>query len=120
MTYRTQGEAIPDGEPLDPGPAQKCKACGTARSTELDRWYSPLLIKALTVPSACSPGARVWVGLFHRCKVPGSHLHEECRACGHRWLTAFAGESQDHMPPLGGSGAKPPRGSGIVPPAGST
>lgn len=77
MIYRSQGSTIHDGEPLDPGPAQKCECDMIARD-----W---------PMPRACSPGARVRVGLFRRCDMPGSHLHEECRACGHRWITAFAG-----------------------------
>jgi hypothetical protein len=41
-------------------------------------------------PRACAPLARVKVGWFRRCRKPGNHLHEHCRICGLRWLTAFA------------------------------
>lgn len=91
--HRIPGEIIPDGKPLDPGPAQKCQACGrseyvTSRYTDgKPRTTSPTLEE----PRACTPGARIRTVLFSRCKEPGEHLHEHCRACGHSWITAFAG-----------------------------
>lgn len=91
--HRIPGETIPDAEPLDPGPAQKCKACG--RSEYATSRYTNGSVRtkaqALEEPRACTPGARIRTGFFHRCKEPGEHLHEHCRACGHRWITAFAG-----------------------------
>lgn len=65
----------------------------------------------LPEPRACTPAQRVQtgtqkVGRKERhlwfwthiilvdepvyCSTPGEHLHEHCRVCGLRWLTAFA------------------------------
>jgi hypothetical protein len=48
-------------------------------------------ISSLAQPIACTPQSRAKTGLFSCCSQPGRHLHERCKVCGLRWLTAFAG-----------------------------
>jgi hypothetical protein len=102
MSYRDPFQVFPDGEPPEPGPAKACKACGAlaieARvevSHEHEKRYDIRKLgrhqeSPLPAPRACAPYARVRVGWFSRCDIPGEHLHEHCRVCGLRWLTAFA------------------------------
>lgn len=117
--HRTPGEIIPNGRPLDPGPAQKCQACGIEIGKTLWVWHGG--INAMARPRACTPAARVRTGLFARCKEPGEHLHEHCRARGHRWITAFAGNDGTQPCLSMDASARPlPGGSGIKPPPGGT
>jgi hypothetical protein len=122
--YRTPGEAIPDGPaPLAKGPAMSCAGCGAkAVPNRVDvshreegsyRWVDMGRHERSPLPSprACTPYARVVVGVVARvvrrrvlwlwtretqvkdeilCAIPGSHLHERCKVCGLEWLTAFA------------------------------
>lgn len=103
MSYRTLAGRIEDGpEPLPKGPALKCAACGIAAVVGMRRAVNPIGpdrevpvgradVSPLPMPRSCRPGARVRVGWFCRCTEPGEHLHERCKACGHEWLTGFAG-----------------------------
>jgi hypothetical protein len=77
------------------GPAKNCRACGQNQMVveryshdNSPRKYAP----ALKDPMACTPANRVGYGWFRRCGEAGEHLHEECRICGARWLSAFANE----------------------------
>ena len=88
MSYRNLAQAPLDSEPLSPGPAKACKGCGADR-VRLNS-YNEVINRRLDDPRACTPYARVRVGWFARCYLPGEHLHEHCRVCGLRWLTAFA------------------------------
>jgi len=101
MTYRDLSQAPLDGEPLQPGPALACKGCRATAIEEKARVERSMghdechvvgrsHKSPLPSPRACTPYARVSVGWFSRCEVPGEHLHEHCRVCGLRWLTAFA------------------------------
>jgi hypothetical protein len=79
---------------LPPGPAQNCLAC---KRTVIEHYYFKssnveYTRPALAIPKACSPGNRRGF-LFWKCKAPGHHLHERCKACGAKWLTRFAGET---------------------------
>jgi hypothetical protein len=87
--HRTHGEVMLDGpEPLKKGPAEKCRGCAATPSKHSDGAYTSG--SNLPAPVACAPAARVRVGWFRHCNVSGEHLHERCKVCGHRWLTAFA------------------------------
>jgi rRNA maturation protein Nop10 len=103
-SYRTAAERVEDPETLPEGPAEKCPACGMQRlfaSTQganVADAKEPLVAlvgyhseSPLNYPVACSRAARVSVGFLRKCKEPGNHLHEHCKECGFRWLTAFAG-----------------------------
>lgn len=100
--YRTPGERPEEAAPLPKGPTEKCPACGAKPVGKIELCgimgachretigrdpKSPL-----PAPRACTPGARVSIGLFRRCKVEGQHLHEACKVCGLRWLSAFGGD----------------------------
>lgn len=104
FSYRTAAERVEDPETLPEGPAEKCPACGMRRlfastnGTSADDGKTPVAAligyhheSPLNYPVACSKAARVSVGVFRKCKEPGNHLHEHCKACGFRWFTAFAG-----------------------------
>lgn len=87
--HRTPGEVIPNGPvPLKKGPAKACPGCAATPSKHSDGTYTAG--SNLPAPAACTPRARVKVGWFRCCTTPGEHLHEHCKVCGLRWLTAFA------------------------------
>lgn len=104
LSYRNGAERIEDSETLPVGPAQACPACGMKRlfasTNGSDVADSKTTIVALVgyhsdsplnYPTACTDSKRIKIGMFRKCKVPREHLHEHCKACGHQWLTAFAG-----------------------------
>lgn len=116
--HRTPGEVIPDGpEPLQQGPSERCPACKSKRKLDYSGMFAARIAggydneSALVMPRACTPGRRVQTGTDRRpvvqpflwfwtrvievpvpvvCAMPGEHLHERCKVCGHEWLTAFA------------------------------
>jgi len=98
VTYRSQGVNGFDGQVLASGPAERCEAQREVASAEISTF--PFVgdtiggsykgTSPLAAPRACSPSRRVSVGWFRRCRLFGAHLHERCKVCGHKWLTAFA------------------------------
>ena len=94
MTYRINAPKPEDGpEPLPKGPAQKCRGCGKMHviTYTQDGLVERSRRFALQSPKACTPEHRVKIGFFpwSVCDKEGEHLHEECTACGLRWLTGF-------------------------------
>ncbi len=75
------------------GPAKKCRACGQSQVI-VERWSRDNTPKklgpALRNPRACTPTHRIRFGWFRKCRESGEHLHEECRVCDAKWLSAFA------------------------------
>jgi hypothetical protein len=88
--HRVPATRIEDDPILPKGPSAKCPACAALPNKYSDGNYNES--SNLPAPVACFPERRVSVGIFRRCSVQGSHLHERCKVCGHRWLTAFMGE----------------------------
>jgi rRNA maturation endonuclease Nob1 len=82
--YRTAEAASPV---LDCGPRDSCPACG-ARTVERSDG-SGRMESCLGPPRACSPGRRLRIGWLARCAVPGEHVHQACKVCGHAWQTEF-------------------------------
>jgi uncharacterized OB-fold protein len=88
-------------EDLSVGPSSECPACGieaVGRFVEAKRDGVDVETvvgrdpsSPLPWPTACSAGARVEIGWFHRCSRKDRHFHETCNACGHKWLSAFSG-----------------------------
>lgn len=99
MTYRSPSPRVEDVEALPVGPCAKCVACGALAIGEFQRFRAEeerVLVRRakespLPWPRSCTPARRVSTGIFRRCKVDGSHLHESCENCGHEWLSAFGG-----------------------------
>lgn len=101
--HRMSGERIEDVELLPKGPSATCPGCGATAmlvtrrivhvnaKTEADAKIGYSNESPLPPPRACSPGRRISIGVFRRCNVDGSHLHERCKVCGNEWLSSFAG-----------------------------
>jgi len=87
--------------PVSPwyGPDTKCCKCGSSNSYYIrDSTYGErpafhkgdLATRRITKAKFCAPGQRIRLRIFpwpKRCKHPGNHLHQKCKACGAEFVS---------------------------------
>ena len=80
------------------GPDDECPKCGKFNTFWKEtnhyrgRIKGEIAVRWITKPKFCAPGQRIvigkkWFFFKKRCQHPGNHLHQECKACGAKFVS---------------------------------